>query len=1064
MALNAGQIAAVMDLDIGPFTNKLNEAQNKTGGFEQKLSGYGDKFTSIGTKMTVGITAPVAAMGLGMAKTTMDFDYGMSKVQALSGATGAEMEALRAKAKEMGATTKFSASESAEALGYMGMAGWNSSQMIDALPGVMNLAAASGENLGTVSDIVTDAMTAFGLEANQAAHFADVLAVASSKSNTNVGLLGESFKYVAPVAGSMGYAAEDVATALGLMANAGIKGSQAGTALRSSILRLASPTNDTAAAMAELGIEMYNLDGSAKPLHEVMGQLRTSFDGLTDAEKASFAEALFGKEAVAGMLAVIDAGEDDFNNLSNSINNADGAAENMAKTMEDNLKGKITELKSQFEGVAIQLGEQLIPHLQNGVKWISNMVSKFAELSPETQGTILKFIGLAAAAGPVLTVGGKLMKVTGSVIGLFSKLSAGSAAASAAAGGVGAASAGAAGGLGAMAAGLGSTLLAIAPWAIAIGAAGYGAYKLYKHLSEDAIPAMDLFGEGVSDATAKAVGGFLELDTEATNALNRLKWSGGAVTEELKNTVTNNITQMKDQVVGALETQKEEGLKTIEGLLTEGTKLTDQEGQKLIAAVEKNYEDRITKTQYAEERINGILENAANNNRQLTEQEVESITRLREEMKENGVRVLSESEEEYAIIMQRIADQGAEISAHGAAEVVKASLEQKNKTIAAAEEEYDERIRLAAELKAQGGKENEELANKIIEEAQRQRDGAVEAAEEMHEKVVAEAQAQASEYVNEIDWSTGEVLSKWDILKKNAGETFSNIKETTVKYMKDSGKEIQEAWETAKKKVTDWWDDLSTAATNRFDEISQNVSKFTENATTWFSDKWDTAKSTVSNIWDALFGKNEESMENINNTTTQNMDQAAQNATNSASDMESNVSSSMSTMDGNVDTATSNAERNTSSRLGSMASSATSNFGTFDGAVQGSIGQLQDFNNQQVQNKKSTWTFTRIFETIGNVFNAVTGRNAHGTNFWSGGLTWVGEQGPELVELPQGAKVHSNQKSNNMSGIDYEKLGAAVAKALEKTELTAKTYLNGKDITDYTKKQFGTERRRAHAY
>lgn len=344
-------------LDSTGFTKGLNKLSGltKTGlGGIGKIAGATAK--AVKSSMMVG-GAAILGFGAYAIKAGSDFDAGMSEVQAISGGTAEDMEALRAKAKEMGATTKFSATESAEALKYMAMAGWDNQKMLDALPGVMNLAAASGENLGTVSDIVTDSMTAFGLEASKAGDFADLLAATASKSNTNVSMLGESFKYVAPLAGAMGYKAEDVSVALGLMANAGIKGSQAGTSLRTALTNLASPSEKMATAMDSLGISITDANGEMKPLDQLMGEMRGTFSGLTKEQQAHYASTIFGKNAMSGMLAVLNASDDDFKNLTENLNNATGAADEMAKAMNDNLKGDITLFKSALEGVAISLYE-----------------------------------------------------------------------------------------------------------------------------------------------------------------------------------------------------------------------------------------------------------------------------------------------------------------------------------------------------------------------------------------------------------------------------------------------------------------------------------------------------------------------------------------------------------------------------------------------------------------------------------------------------------------------------------------------------------------------------------
>ena len=331
---------------------------------------------------TIGVvsTALTAASGYAI-KVGSDFETGMSKVSAISGATGKDLDALTAKAKEMGAKTKFSATESAQAFEYMAMAGWKTDDMLGGIEGIMNLAAASGEDLASVSDICTDALTAFGLQAKDSGHFADVLAKASSSSNTNVGMMGATFKYVAPIAGAMKYSIEDTATAIGLMANAGIKGEQAGTSLRAMLTRLVDPPADAAEAMKALGLSVTNADGSMRPLNDIIKDMREGFKGLDDSQKASYASSIAGTEAMSGLLAIVNASDEDFNNLSASINNADGAAQDMADTMQDNLQGDITILKSSLEGLGISVYESMQEPLrsaaQAGIEYVGQLSEAF---------------------------------------------------------------------------------------------------------------------------------------------------------------------------------------------------------------------------------------------------------------------------------------------------------------------------------------------------------------------------------------------------------------------------------------------------------------------------------------------------------------------------------------------------------------------------------------------------------------------------------------------------------------------------------------------------------------
>lgn len=401
---------------------RLEEQAQQTNNSMQTISQVGESFQAVGGKITAAGQAlmplSLAAAGVGAAaiKITADFDEAMSKVSAISGATGDDFDKLRAKAREMGAETKFSATESAQAFTYMAMAGWDTEKMLNGISGVMSLAAADGLDLATTSDIVTDAMTAFGLKAEESGHFADVLAKGSSSANTNVSMLGESFKYVAPLAGTLGYSVEDTTVALGLMANAGIKGSQAGTSLKTALANLTKPTAKTRTVMDEYNISIANSDGSMKSLSEVMDMLRTNLGGLGAAQQAAAATTLFGKEAMAGMLTIINASEEDYKNLTEAIANADGTAKKMADTMQQNLNGQLTILKSGLEEAAISIGDALMPLIQGLVAAVQGWVTWFNSLNDTTKSMIAIIGLLVAALAPLLVVIGTLITSVGTIM------------------------------------------------------------------------------------------------------------------------------------------------------------------------------------------------------------------------------------------------------------------------------------------------------------------------------------------------------------------------------------------------------------------------------------------------------------------------------------------------------------------------------------------------------------------------------------------------------------------------------------------------------------------------
>ena len=419
----------------------------------KKMEAFGDSVTSAGQKIMPASMA-VAGLGAAAVKTAADFDEGMSKVAAISGATGDDLDALRDKAREMGAKTKFSASEAADAMNYMAMAGWKTEDMLSGIEGIMNLAAASGEDLAATSDIVTDALTAFGLSAQDSGHFADILAAASSNANTNVSMMGETFKYCAPIAGALGFSAEDTAQAIGLMANAGIKGSQAGTALRTIMNNLTGEIKLSGKALGDVTIATTNADGSMRDLSDILADCRGAFSQLSESEQAAAAEALVGKNAMSGFLALMNAGEGDIEKLSSAIDSCsdtfvktvdgaiipmsqaleegidwveeyNGVAEQMAAVMQDNLGGQLTILKSQLQELAISFGEMLMPAIRAIVSKIQVFVDKLNGMSESQRKAILTIGLIVAALGPLLVIIGTLISKVGVAMQGFVKLATG---------------------------------------------------------------------------------------------------------------------------------------------------------------------------------------------------------------------------------------------------------------------------------------------------------------------------------------------------------------------------------------------------------------------------------------------------------------------------------------------------------------------------------------------------------------------------------------------------------------------------------------------------------------
>lgn len=412
------------------FTPTLVKAQDGLTKYSRQaqrvskdLSKISNNITNVGKSLTLGVTAPIMGIGTASLKATMDFNQSMSKVQALSGATGEQLALLKDKATELGAVTAFSASEVSEAMQYMALAGWKTNDILEGTAGILAAASASGEELATVSDIITDGLSAFGLEANKASHFADVLSTTATNANTTISMMGEAFTYAGSVAGSLGYSVEDTALAIGTMANSGIKASQAGTALRTMMTELTGTIKVTGKTLGTYTIQTANADGTMKPFRETLESLRYAFSQLSEAERASMAESLVGKNAMAGLLAIMNTSDEAFNSLATAIDNSTGSAERMSDVMLDNLAGQITIIMSGVESLALAIGERLTPYARKLANSVKKVVTAFNNMTDEQKDTALK-IGVLIAIIPVaILIFGKMVKGISGAIGAYSKFS-----------------------------------------------------------------------------------------------------------------------------------------------------------------------------------------------------------------------------------------------------------------------------------------------------------------------------------------------------------------------------------------------------------------------------------------------------------------------------------------------------------------------------------------------------------------------------------------------------------------------------------------------------------------
>lgn len=616
-------------------SQKLEEASGK-------FKKFGEGAEKVGSTLTTHVSMPLAGVAAAAGYVGMEFEAKMSRVKAISGATGEDFEKLSNQALQLGQDTAFSASECADGMENLASAGFSVNETMDAMPGLLDLAASSGEDLATSSDIAASTLRGFGLEASQAGHVADVLAKNAAATNAAVADTGEAMKYVAPNAKAAGLSLEEVTGAIGELANAGIKGSQAGTTLRTALVRLAKPADPAAAAMKQIGFEAFDSAGKMKPLSTIVGELNEKTKNLTDEQKQNTIATIFGTEALSGMTVLMQNGKEGLDGLTGELKKCDGAAKEMATTMQDNTKASIEQAFGALETAGIKALKAAAPMIKEVAEKVGELADKFSSLSPETQEFIVKAGMAAIATGPlisgigtVLKVGSKLTKGLGIVkagaevtTAVTTGLGAAAEGTAVATAGLGAAAEGTAavtaglgvaaegtavatGAAGAAATGLGASIaslaLPIAAGVVAVGAIGYAGYKTAKYLKEDATPAVDLFADKavystqtiatahgtmttqvqtdtikISEATKENVQSYLDLDKKASDSMMSLKMNSDKFTKEAKDTVLKNFEDMSKKSSSLTEEQRNSMTVSFKKLVSDTGILTQKNKDEII--------------------------------------------------------------------------------------------------------------------------------------------------------------------------------------------------------------------------------------------------------------------------------------------------------------------------------------------------------------------------------------------------------------------------------------------------------------------------------------------------
>ena len=562
--------------DVAGFKNDMQKATSVGVEEAEKLSTkltkvakVGDSISGLGSKLTMGLTLPLVGLGAAIGNIGMDYEAQMSRVKAISGATGREFEKLDKQAIDLGASTAFSATEAAQGMENLASAGFGVNEIMEAMPGMMDLAASSGEDLASSADIAASTLRGFGLEASQAAHVADVLAKNSADTNAAVSDTGEAMKYIAPVAHSMGLSLEEVTASIGIMANAGIKGSEAGTTLRTSLSRLADPSKEAAKAMDNLSFTAFDAQGNLLPLKNIIGNLKVATKDLTMEQKQQAISTIFGTEAMSGMLTLVDAGPEQLEQLTNSLKNSEGAAKDMAKTMQDNAKSSVEQMVGSLETAAIKIEKSVAPTITKIANYVGELADKFANLSEDQQENILKWTAIAIAAGPVLKIfGGGISTVAtlGKGILSLSNVIKGTTLATETLTTVGGL-AGGASGVGGMVTTMGSALLTCAPLALGVAAVGTAIYAVHEnaeymntsiHKTTEELPFMQSAMNALNGHTIKSKEEMQEMGLIYTDWNENVSPETRAALEETATTIANlNLEVEKSNVTGEIITEED---------------------------------------------------------------------------------------------------------------------------------------------------------------------------------------------------------------------------------------------------------------------------------------------------------------------------------------------------------------------------------------------------------------------------------------------------------------------------------------------------------------------------
>ena len=765
------------------FNNGMDKVEQKgeqtAKSATSRLNKIGSGLEKVGGKLTTHVSVPLVAVGTIAAKTGMDFEAEMSRVKAISGATGDQFKMLEEQALSLGQSTAFSASEVAEGMENLASAGFSTNEIMEAMPGLLDLAASSGEDLATSSEIAASTLRGFGLEASKTGHVADVLAKNAAATNAAVADTGEAMKYIAPNARAAGLSLEEVTAAIGELANAGIKGSQAGTTLRSALVRLAKPSDPAATAMERIGFTAFDSSGKMKSLATIMGELNEKTKNLTDEQKQNTIATIFGTEALSGMTVLMQGGKEGLTDLTEQFKNCDGAAKEMAETMQDNTKATIEQAGGALETASIKMLNIVAPAIKDVADGIGDLADKFSALSPETQELILKMGMVAIAAGPVISTVGK-------GVTLFSKLTPLVTSAGIATAGAGASAGGAAVGFGAL------STVALPLVGILAAVAG-GIYLFTKNtevmsssclkskeelglvgnaleflhgdiaLSTEEMAKMNIkhkeWSDKISPETQKAL-------TETSDKISKLNYElessnglDGVISKGQINSLKKRTDELFNETIKKIKSKSPEVQKEMAEAFKADDGTLDKNEKKLMDFFNQSQNKQIKEVKEYQKQINSIYDKAAKEHRDLKQDEIKTIQDLTIKMGEVNLNNTVKNNQELIAAQADFNARMKNLDMNGLSSLLSEKAKARDKEITSIRQNYDKQIEELNLYRPKMNAEQKKACDDQIDKLEKLKTDSVNNEKKKYQGFLDEAMKKYPQLIDYINTSNGEIMS-----------------------------------------------------------------------------------------------------------------------------------------------------------------------------------------------------------------------------------------------------------------------------------------------------------------